>query len=94
MVTDDAMRLVQQLCEEEGIYLNLVNPFRIEGQKAIGFEIIQDLEWQVPDWIVLPGVTGNNTAMAKGLLELYERGLIDKLPRMAVVRCRRSQSTL
>jgi threonine synthase len=84
---DDAMALVQQLCTEEGIYLlNSVNPFRIEGQKAIGFEIIQDLDWQVPDWIVLPGGNlGNNTAIAKGLLELYERKLIDKLPRMAVI---------
>jgi threonine synthase len=81
------MALVQQLCTEEGIYLlNSVNPFRIEGQKAIGFEIIQDLDWQVPDWIVLPGGNlGNNTAIAKGLLELYERKLIDKLPRMAVI---------
>ena len=84
---DDAMSLVQDLCAQEGIYLlNSVNPFRIEGQKAIGFEIIQDLSWQVPDWIVLPGGNlGNNTAIAKGMLELYERGLIDRLPRMAVI---------
>jgi threonine synthase len=84
---DDAMALVQDLCATEGIYLlNSVNPFRIEGQKAIGFEIIQDLAWDVPDWIVLPGGNlGNNTAIAKGLLELRERGLIDKLPRMAVI---------
>jgi threonine synthase len=84
---DDAMALVQELCDTEGIYLlNSVNPFRIEGQKAIGFEIIQDLGWEVPDWIVLPGGNlGNNTAIAKGLLELRERGLIDKLPRMAVI---------
>ena len=84
---DDAMALVQQLCAEEDIYLvNSVNPFRIEGQKAIGFEIIQDLGWDVPDWIVLPGGNlGNNTAIAKGMLELHAAGLIDRLPRMAVV---------
>ncbi len=84
---DDAMRLVQTLCTEEDIYLlNSVNPFRIEGQKAIGFEIMQDLNWKAPDWIVLPGGNlGNNTAIAKGLLELHAIGLIDKLPRMAVV---------
>jgi threonine synthase len=84
---DDAMALVQELCDEEGIYLlNSVNPFRIEGQKAIGFEILQDLGWRVPDWIVLPGGNlGNNTAIAKGLLELHSAGLIDSLPRMAVV---------
>ncbi len=84
---DDAMALVQDVCALEGIYLlNSVNPFRIEGQKAIGFEILQDLGWEVPDWIVLPGGNlGNNTAIAKGLLELHARGLIDRLPRMAVV---------
>ena len=84
---DDAMALVQDVCAEEGIYLlNSVNPFRIEGQKAIGYEIMQDLNWVVPDWIVLPGGNlGNNTAIAKGLMELHELGLIDSLPRMAVV---------
>ncbi|MCO4745497.1 MAG: threonine synthase [Proteobacteria bacterium] len=84
---DKAMELVQDLCNDEGIYLlNSVNPFRIEGQKAIGFEILQDLGWQVPDWIVLPGGNlGNNSALSKGMAELYALGLIDKLPRMAVV---------
>ena len=84
---DDAMALVQDVCASEGIYLvNSINPFRIEGQKAIGFEIMQDLDWQVPDWIVLPGGNlGNNTAISKGLLELLELGIIDRLPRLAVV---------
>ena len=84
---DDAMALVQEVCDSEGIYLlNSINPFRIEGQKAIGMEIMQDLDWQVPDWIVLPGGNlGNNTAIAKGLLELHELGIIDQLPRIAVV---------
>lgn len=84
---DAAMALVQELCASEGIYLvNSVNPFRIEGQKAIGLEILQDLGWTVPDWIVLPGGNlGNNTAIAKGLLELHALGLIEKLPRIAVI---------
>ena len=84
---DDAMALVQEVCASEGIYLlNSINPFRIEGQKAIGFEIMQDLDWEAPDWIVLPGGNlGNNTAIAKGLLELHELGIIDRLPRLAVV---------
>ena len=84
---DDAMALVQEVCDSEGIYLlNSINPFRIEGQKAIGMEIMQDLDWQAPDWIVLPGGNlGNNTAIAKGLLELHEVGIIDQLPRIAVV---------
>lgn len=84
---DQAMSLVEQICAEEGIYLvNSVNPFRIEGQKAIGFEILEDLAWQMPDWIVLPGGNlGNNSAIAKGLMELKAWGLVDRLPRLAVV---------
>lgn len=84
---DRAMELVQEVCRTEGIYLlNSVNPFRIEGQKAIGLELLQDLDWQVPDWIVLPGGNlGNNTAIAKGLIEARDLGLIDRLPRIAVI---------
>jgi len=84
---DDAMGLVQQVCNELGIYLvNSINAFRIEGQKAIGFEILQDLGWTVPDWIVLPGGNlGNNSAISKGMMELYALGLIDRLPRIAVI---------
>lgn len=84
---DDAMRLVQEICDREGIYLlNSINPFRIEGQKAIGFEILQDLGWHVPDWIVLPGGNlGNNTAIAKAMEEAKALGLIDRLPRIAVI---------
>lgn len=84
---DAAMTLVQEVCASEGIYLvNSVNPFRIEGQKAIGIELLQDLDWQVPDWIVVPGGNlGNNSAIFKGINEMYEAGLIDKLPRIAVV---------
>ena len=84
---DRAMELVQEVCASEGIYLlNSVNPFRIEGQKAIGFELLQDLNWAVPDWIVLPGGSlGNNTALSKGMMELRDLGLIDRLPRIAVI---------
>jgi len=84
---DAAMALVEDLCTQESTYLlNSVNPFRIEGQKSIGFELLQDMGWEVPDWIVLPGGNlGNSSAIAKGLLELRELGLISKLPRMAVV---------
>jgi threonine synthase len=84
---DDAMRLVEQLCEEEDVYLlNSVNPFRVEGQKAIAFELLQDLGWQVPDWIVVPGGNlGNISAISKGLMELRELKLIPRLPRLAVV---------
>lgn len=84
---DAAMTLVEQVCERAGVYLlNSVNPFRIEGQKTIAFELLQDLGWRVPDWIVLPGGNlGNSSAIAKGLLELRELGWIPRLPRIAVI---------
>lgn len=84
---DDTMRLVQEVCAESNIYLvNSINPFRIEGQKAIGIELLDQLGWEVPDWLVLPGGNlGNSSAIAKGLIELRDLGLIDRLPRLAVV---------
>ncbi|MDD3118801.1 MAG: threonine synthase [Victivallales bacterium] len=84
---DDAMALVQDVCRELNIYLlNSINPFRIEGQKAIGFEVLQQLDWQVPDWFVIPGGNlGNNSALSKGMQELYQLGIIDKIPRIAVI---------
>lgn len=84
---DEAMRLVEQVCARRDVYLvNSINPFRVEGQKAIAFELLQDLDWEVPDWIALPGGNlGNSSAIAKGLVELKALGLIGRLPRMAVV---------
>ncbi len=84
---DQAMDLVERACRERGAYLvNSINPFRIEGQKAIAFELLSDLRWRVPDWIVLPGGNlGNSSAIAKGLLELRALELIPSLPRLAVI---------
>jgi threonine synthase len=84
---DAAMCLVERVCATEGIYLlNSINPFRIEGQKAIAFELLQDMGWEVPDWIVVPGGNlGNNSAISKGMSELRELGLIARLPRIAVI---------
>ena len=84
---DDAMTLVQEVCAELNIYLlNSINPFRIEGQKAIGFEVLQQLDWEVPDWFIIPGGNlGNNSALTKGLKELYDLGIINKIPRVAVI---------
>ena len=84
---DDAMSLVQDVCRELNIYLlNSINPFRIEGQKAIGFEVLQQFNWEVPDWFVIPGGNlGNNSALSKGLQELYQLGIINKIPRIAVI---------
>ena len=84
---DDAMQLVQEVCRELGIYLlNSVNPFRIEGQKAICLELLQQLHWEAPDWIIMPGGNlGNSSAVSKALMELNELGLIDKIPRLAII---------
>jgi len=82
---DGCMELVQQLTKKHTIYLlNSMNSVRIEGQKAIGIETLHQLQWQVPDWFVIPvGNAGNISALGKGLRELYELGIIDKLPRLA-----------
>ncbi len=87
---DKGMRIVQEVCARTSIYLlNSINPFRIEGQKSIGFELLDQLGWEVPDWIVLPGGNlGNSSAIGKGLQELHDLGIIDRLPRLAVIQAR------
>jgi threonine synthase len=84
---DAAMRLVLEASQRLGLYLvNSINPFRIEGQKTIIWELLQDLEWTAPDWIVVPaGNLGNTSAFGKALLEAREAGWIDRLPRIAAV---------
>lgn len=84
---DQILALVRQLAERIGVYLlNSINPFRIEGQKSIVIEMLDQRDWRVPDWIVLPGGNlGNVSAFGKGLREMREIGLIDRLPRLAVV---------
>jgi len=84
---DAAMQLVRDACDSLGIYLvNSINPFRIEGQKTIVWELLQDLEWNAPDWIVVPaGNLGNTSAFGKALREAYEAGWIKSLPRLASI---------
>jgi threonine synthase len=84
---DDAMHRVQQVSNKEGIYLvNSVNPFRLEGQKTIMFRVLEALRWEVPDWIVVPGGNlGNSSAFGKAFHELRQLGLIDRIPRLAVI---------
>ena len=83
---DRNLELVRQI-SDLGIYvLNSVNPFRLEGQKTIIIEALQQLRWQVPDWIVLPGGNlGNTSAFGKALHELFALGLIDQMPSLAVI---------
>jgi threonine synthase len=81
------MRQVQAVCAELGLYLlNSLNPFRLEGQKAIMYRIIEGLGWEVPDWIVVPGGNlGNSSAFGKAFRELKELGLIERIPRLAII---------
>ena len=84
---DDAMARVQEVSKKLGIYLvNSVNPFRLEGQKTIMYRVLEALRWEVPDWIVVPGGNlGNSSAFGKAFAELLELGLIDRVPRLAVI---------
>jgi threonine synthase len=84
---DQILALVRVLAEKLGIYLlNSVNPFRIEGQKSIIIEMLDQRDWQPPDWIVLPGGNlGNISAFGKALREALEIGLIARMPRLAVI---------
>ena len=84
---DDCLRLTREASEQLGVYLvNSVNPFRIEGQKTIVFELLQQLGWNAPDWIALPaGNLGNTAAFGKALREAHAFGLIDRLPRLLAV---------
>jgi len=87
---DDAMRLVREACARFNIYLvNSINPFRIEGQKTIVWELLQDLQWDAPDWIVVPaGNLGNTSAFGKALREAHARGWIARLPRLASIQAK------
>ncbi|MCA8997108.1 MAG: threonine synthase, partial [Planctomycetaceae bacterium] len=84
---DDALKQVRAVCADAGIYLcNSVNPFRLEGQKTIMYRVLEGLQWEVPDWIVVPGGNlGNSSAFGKAFQELLELGLIDRAPRLAVI---------
>lgn len=82
---DGCMAIVQELTKDPTIYLaNSMNSLRIEGQKTIGIEIVQQFDWEVPEWIIIPaGNLGNVSALGRGLLMMKELGLIDQLPRIA-----------
>lgn len=81
---DGCMEFVQKICTEENIYLaNSINSLRIEGQKTISIELCQQFQWEIPDWVIIPGGNlGNISALGKGFLMMYELGLIDRLPRL------------
>jgi threonine synthase len=84
---DQILALVRNLAERLGIYLlNSINPFRIEGQKTIMVEMMEQRDWRPPDWVVLPGGNlGNTAAFGKALREMLRMGLIERTPRLGVI---------
>jgi threonine synthase len=84
---DTCMDQIRELAKDESVYLvNSINPFRIEGQKTVAFELMEQLEWRVPDHLVVPGGNlGNSSAFGKGFRELVACGLIDSQPEITVV---------
>jgi threonine synthase len=84
---DDAMRRVQEVSRQLGLYLvNSINPFRLEGQKTVMYRVLEALDWEPPDWVVVPGGNlGNVSAFGKAFMELAELGLLKRVPRLAVI---------
>lgn len=89
---DGCMALVQEICSRHNIYLaNSMNSLRIEGQKTISIELVQQFDWEAPDWVIIPGGNlGNVSALGKGFMMMRELGLIAKLPRIACAQAQRA----
>ena len=89
---DGCMRVVRELCTRENIYLaNSMNSLRLEGQKTISLEIVQQFDWEVPDVVIVPGGNlGNITAIGRGFLLMRDVGLIDRLPRLVCAQAARA----
>jgi threonine synthase len=84
---DGCLKLLQELVRKAPVYqLNSINPFRLEGQKTLALELLEQLDWQVPDHIIVPGGNlGNSSAIGKALLEMRELELISRLPKLSVI---------
>ncbi|MBX7058195.1 MAG: threonine synthase [Leptospirales bacterium] len=89
---DGCMEVVQAITADQSIYLaNSMNPLRIEGQKTVSIELVQQLGWQAPDWVIIPGGNlGNVSALGAGFKLLRDCGLIDRLPRICVAQSERA----
>jgi threonine synthase len=89
---DGCMRVVRDLTEDGSIYLaNSMNSLRIEGQKTVAVEIVQQFDWEVPEWVVIPGGNlGNVYALGKGFLLMRDLGIISKMPRICVAQAERA----
>ena len=84
---DECLKILYEVARKLSVYiLNSVNPYRLEGQKTVAFELMEQLDWKVPDHVIVPGGNlGNSSALGKGFLELSDLGLIARLPRISVI---------
>src|SRR6185295_8479163 len=84
---DGCLQLLQQLVLQAPVYqLNSINPFRLEGQKTLALELLEQLDWEPPDHIIVPGGNlGNSSAIGKALVEMNDLGLISSLPKLSVI---------
>jgi threonine synthase len=84
---DGCLKVLYEIARRSGAYvLNSVNPYRVEGQKTVAFELMEQLDWQVPDHVIVPGGNlGNGSALGKGFLELRELGLIGAVPKLSII---------
>ncbi len=91
---DGCLRLLQELVKRAPVYqLNSINPFRLEGQKTLAFELLEQLDWESPDHSIVPGGNlGNSSAIGKALLEMLDLGLIPRLPKLSVIQAEGANS--
>ncbi len=89
---DGCMAIVKEITQDKTLYLaNSMNSLRIEGQKTVGIEIVQQFDWQAPDWIIMPvGNLGNISALGRGLSMMKQLGLIDRLPKLAAAQAEKA----
>ncbi|RMH56999.1 MAG: threonine synthase [Candidatus Hydrogenedentota bacterium] len=89
---DGCMAIVKEITKDKSIYLaNSMNSLRIEGQKTVAFEIVQQCDWEVPDWVVIPGGNlGNVSALGSGFWMMKELGVINRLPRIVCAQAARA----
>ncbi len=93
---DGCLRLLQELVMRAPVYqLNSINPYRLEGQKTLAIELMEQLEWNPPDHIIVPGGNlGNSSAIGKALLEMRELGLISRIPKLSVIQAEGANALL
>ena len=84
---DGCVRILNELVRQKPVYLlNSVNPYRIEGQKTAAIELLEQLNWEAPDHIIVPGGNlGNSSAIGKALIEMHELKLISRLPKLSII---------